>query len=220
MTIVLVMLTIIITVLLDVLLVAHRRVRAREARGEVEGVVGEPHIPQGVFLDNGHAWVRVTSEGTLRVGVDQLLADLLGQVDEVKLLARGTRVRRGDPLIRLRVGGRELVMRSPVAGDVVLLNERVRERPWLAAWDPYGAGWMVGMWSRDLKSAITPLRVGGGATAFLRAELGRIIDFVSRAHAPATSPVFGDGALLRRGALTMLDNEAWERFQEQFLVIA
>ena len=48
-----------------------------------------PQPPQGVFLDSAHTWLRITSDGRLRVGIDDFLAEAVGQVDRVEVPAQG-----------------------------------------------------------------------------------------------------------------------------------
>ena len=217
MTALLVVLTIILAVAVDVLVVARRQRRARLQVVEAVVPMSEPRVPQGIFLDRGHGWARITAEGTLRVGIDDLVAQAVGSVDRVELPARGARIRRGDALVTLRAGGRTLVVASPVEGEVVSINEQVQERPWLVTRDPYGIGWTVGLWARDLKEAIRPLRIGSGATAFLREEMQRLMDFLSTPSHPAKVPVLADGGVPRRGALTTLDQAGWDAFQAEFM---
>ena len=221
MTALLVVLTIIIAVAVDVLVVARRQRRAHIQVVEEVVPMTDPRVPQGIFLDRTHGWARITAEGTLRVGIDDLLAQAVGSVDGVEMPARGARIKRGDPLVTLKVRGRSLVVPSPVEGEVVSLNDQVVERPWLVTRDPYGIGWTVGLWARDLKEAIRPLRIGSGATAFLRDEMHRLMDFLSMpSHRPDAVPVLADGGVPRRGALSTLDEAGWDAFQNEFMSTA
>jgi glycine cleavage system H protein len=217
MTALLVIITIIVAVAVDVLLVARHQRHSRLAAAAAVEPMRDPVIPQGLFLGRGHAWTRVTAEGTLRVGIDDLLAQALGSVDAVEIPAQGAEVARGEALITVRAGERTLTIASPVSGQVVTVNDGVRAKPWLLARDPYGAGWAVGIWVRDLKEAIRPLRVGAAATAFLRAELGRLVDFLTGHAQPGAVAVLADGGLPRRGALGSLDDGAWQAFEDEFL---
>jgi len=96
---ILVILTIVVAVGLDVALMAYRRRHGMAPAAVAPRAMLEPRPPQGVFLDAAHSWVRITTEGTLRVGVDEFLIDALGEVEAVRVPGRGTRVKRGDPLI-------------------------------------------------------------------------------------------------------------------------
>jgi glycine cleavage system H protein len=217
MTALLVILTIVVAVGLDVALMAYRRRRGMAPAAVAPRAMLEPRPPQGVFLDAAHSWVRITTEGTLRVGVDEFLIDALGEVEAVRVPGRGTRVKRGDPLITLRAGGRELVVPAPANGEVMTTNDRVVSSPYLLARDPYGIGWVVGLWTPDHQEAIRPLRIGAAAVGFLRAEMKRLVDFLNGLAMPQAVPVLADGGLPLHGAIRTIDKEGWDAFQNEFL---
>ena len=220
MTAVLVILTIVVAVGLDVALMAYRRHRGTAPAAVAPRAMLEPRPPQGVFIGPAHTWVRITTEGTLRIGIDEFLVEALGDVEAVRVPGRGTRVKRGDPLITLRVRGRELTVPAPAAGEVMTMNDRVVASPYLLARDPYGVGWVVGLWTPDHQDAIRPLRIGASAVAFLRAEMKRLVDFLNGLTAPQAVPVLADGGLPLHGAVSTIDTEGWEAFQKQFVTSA
>jgi glycine cleavage system H lipoate-binding protein len=217
MTAVLVILTIVIAVGLDVAVMAYRRRRGTAPETLAPRAMLEPRPPQGVFLAPAHSWVRITTEGTLRVGIDEFLVEALGEVEAVRVPARGTRVNRGDPLITLRIAGRELVVPAPANGEVMTMNDRVMASPYLLARDPYGVGWIVGLWTPDHQEAIRPLRIGAAAVAFLRTEMRRLVDFLNGMTIPQGAPVLADGGLPLHGAIRSLDGNGWQAFQDEFL---
>lgn len=217
MTAILVVLTILMAVGIDLLVVAWRRRRMAVPVASRVRPMLEPRPPQGVFLDPAHAWLRINTDGTLRVGIDDFLTEAMGEVEAVTLPARGTQVKRGDPLIRLRVKGRELVVPAPAAGEVMAQNAHAVNEPWTVARDPYGAGWVVALWTRDHHEAIRPLRIGSAAAAFLRHEVQRLADFLAASQTPATVPLLADGGAPGRGALASLDDAKLDAFQSEFL---
>lgn len=215
---ILVVLTIIVAVAVDAIVLALRRHRAPVANAAVALVpMLEPRPPQGIFLDRGHAWLRITTDGTLRVGIDDFLAEAVGDVQLVIAPAHGTHIRRGDPLFRIKVGGRELPVLSPASGEVVAVNDQAVREPWQLTRDPYGVGWVVSLWTRDHHAAIEGLRIGAAAAAFLRQELQRLADFMTPTGSPATVPLLADGGVPGRGAVTRLDEEHWNDFRASFL---
>ncbi|MFI5143257.1 MAG: glycine cleavage system protein H [Thermoanaerobaculales bacterium] len=217
MTAILVVLTILMAVAVDVVLTKLRSRHAPAGQEMPVEAMLQPRPPQGIFLDPAHSWVRITTDGALRVGIDDFLAEALGEPEAVEAPSRGTQVKRGDPLLRLRVKGRTLVVRAPAGGEVIAVNEHVAEKPWIVARDPYGVGWVVALWTRDHHEAIRPLRIGSAAGAFLRHELQRFADFLTPAGTPATVPLLADGGVPRKGVVATLDEARLDAFQREFL---
>lgn len=181
--------------------------------------IRRPTPPADLFLDGRHAWVRLSADGTLRIGIDELLGELLGKVDRVELSSvLGARVERGRPLLVLHQGGRTLTVPAPAEGEVAEINNLLADNPQVVVDDPYGLGWIAAIRPRDHKEALAPLHVGNGAAGLLRARLEQIVDFlVQRAAGTGASPLLADGGLPRWGALSRLDDASWPAFQERFL---
>jgi len=217
MTAILVILTILAFIGVDAIVMALRRHRAAVPVAMQLTPMLEPRPPQGIFLDPRHAWVRITTDGTLRVGIDDFLSEALGEVEAVEAPPRGAQVKRGDPLLKLKVRGRSLVVSAPTAGEVVAVNDHAIEQPWTVSRDPYGVGWVVALWTRDHHEAIKPLRIGSAATAFLRQEMQRLADFLTPAGTLATVPLLADGGVPGKGALASVDDACWDAFQKEFL---
>jgi glycine cleavage system H protein len=217
MTAILVILTILVFVGVDAMVLAVRRRTSPGVATVPIVAMPQPRPPQGIFLDGGHGWVRISTDGTLRVGVDDFLTEALGEITTVQAPARGTHVKRGEPLLTLTVKGRTLTVPSPASGEVVAANERVAAQPWLVNNDPYGAGWVVSLWTRDHHEAIRPLRIGSAAVAFMRQELQRLADFLTPSPAMAKVPLLADGGVPLRGSVANLDESRWSGFQQQFL---
>lgn len=175
-----------------------------------------PRPPDSVFLTPGHTWVRMTTEGSVQVGIDDLLAQAVGDIESVWVPQPGTQVRKGEPLMKLRVRGRDITVASPGDGVVETFNDRAASAPWLIALDPYKSGWVVSLVPRDYEATITPLRMGATAVSYLRNEMARLAEFVTAQTQIAGAPVLADGALPSRGAAAELDDAAWTRFQDQF----
>ena len=213
----LVILTIVVALAIDSLVLARQR-RTVAASAPLPIVAMKvPQPPQGVFLDTAHTWLRITSDGRLRVGIDDFLAEAVGNVDRIEVPAQGTSVERGAPLFTLFVKGRKLVIPSPASGTVMSANDKALRDPSAVVRDPYGAGWVASIWTRDHHAAITPLRIGAAATHFLREELHRLADFMVPSGSMARVPVMADGGLPGKGSAACLDDKAWESFSRQFV---
>jgi glycine cleavage system H protein len=213
----LVILTIALALAIDSLVLARKRRTAAALEPLPVVAMKVPQPPQGVFLDTAHTWLRITSDGRLRVGVDDFLAEAVGQVDRIEVPPQGTTIERGGPLFTLVVKGRKLVIPSPASGTLMSANDRTQRDPSAVVRDPYGAGWVASIWTRDHHAAITPLRIGAAATHFLREELHRLADFMVPSQATARVPVMADGGLPGKGSAASLDDAAWETFSREFV---
>lgn len=182
------------------------RLRRREEVDEAPTAsIRMPRPPADRFVDQGHSWARLTARG-LQIGIDDLLAAALGQVDRVQVPGPGKQVARGEPLVRLRSGGRWIEVAAPVSGEVLWHNKPTVATPSAVTEDPYGVGWVVALEVQDQQAAIEPLHLGDRAVTLLRQEHARLGAFLDEA---GQAPV--------EGALQRLDASAWEQFQAQFL---
>src|SRR5689334_4691882 len=73
-------------------------------------------IPAGVYLDSGHTWVQLETEGAAYVGADRFAESLLGRIDAVELPEVGREVHRGEPLFSLVQGERVADFVAPIDG--------------------------------------------------------------------------------------------------------
>ncbi|MBK8481566.1 MAG: glycine cleavage system protein H [Proteobacteria bacterium] len=176
-----------------------------------------PFVPSGVFVSSSHGWLAFDAGAGFRVGLDSFLVEALGQVDAIELPPVGVRVAYGEALLTLRVAGRRVVVAAPTSGEVVGVNELARAAPRHLLDDPYGLGWLVRIMPSDHKAALEPLYVGPGATAFLRRELRRMVDWVNLITAPAGVPQLSDGGLPQRGVAAQLGDEQLVRFAAAFM---
>lgn len=100
-------------------------------------------IPDDVLCTSDHLWIRPGNGDRVRVGVTALLLDQFGPVESVSLPDDGQEVVAGDMCGSLEFSSRSWELVSPVAGEVVLVNESV-DVDVLEA-DPWGDGWLFDM---------------------------------------------------------------------------
>lgn len=89
-----------------------------------------------------HEWIDLGDAGdAARVGITAHAQDALGDVVFVELPAPGTTLRKGEVagVVESVKAAADLYM--PVTGEVVEVNEALRDDPSLANSDPLGAGW-------------------------------------------------------------------------------
>jgi glycine cleavage system H lipoate-binding protein len=110
-------------------------------------VVGGFELPGRLSYHPGHAWAAKEVRNTVRVGMDEFAARLLGKADRVELPARGHWLRQGEKAWTLVRGDHRFPMLSPIEGEVIEVNDAVAKDPSLVSQSPYGAGWLVAVHS-------------------------------------------------------------------------
>ncbi len=197
----------------------------KRRRGEVPAAAPVPsfssiQFPRGLFLAANHSWARLTELGELRVGMDELLTQALGEADEVDVMPVGTRLSKGDPLAIITRLGHKFQVTSPVDGTVVAANENAERNPHTVSRDPYGRGWLATVWPVEHNEALRDMTVGDRAATWLSRETQRFTDFLTVRTAPEMiGALAADGAHPVIGAACSLDQEGWELFESEFAAI-
>ncbi|MBL3700524.1 glycine cleavage system protein GcvH [Leucobacter luti] len=97
-------------------------------------------VQTGLQYSAEHEWI--TAESPATIGVSQVAADALGEVVYVELPAVGTAVTAGGVCGEIESTKSVSEIYSPVAGEVVEVNQAVVDDPALVNSDPYGAAWL------------------------------------------------------------------------------
>jgi glycine cleavage system H lipoate-binding protein len=177
---------------------------------EIQGL----KFPQGYYLHQGHTWVRMESDGEVRIGLDAFASQLLGNLDTVVLPLMGKTLVRGEGALGV---GRETWrtdLPAPVSGVVTAANARVLERPDLVEEDPYGEGWLLMAYVDDLRRDIRQLLMGAEAKAHLEHDIEALHATIEAQLGPLTA----DGGRLVHGILGHLPRECWDAVADQFLL--
>lgn len=98
--------------------------------------------PDDLLYTADHEWVREGADGVVRVGITAFAQDALGDVVYVSLPEVGDTVAAGDSVGEVESTKSVSDLYSPVAGEVVTVNEALDATPELVNSDPYGEGWM------------------------------------------------------------------------------
>ena len=93
------------------------------------------------FVDT-HEWVRLEADGVVSVGITNHAQELLGDLVYVELPAVGASIATGDTVGVVESVKAASDLYSPVAGEVVEINDEVVADPTLANTEPHAAGWL------------------------------------------------------------------------------
>lgn len=101
------------------------------------------NVPEQLHYTKTHEWVRQESDGTIVMGITDHAQELLGDLVYVELPELGRTLEGRVELAVVESVKAAADVYSPVAGEVVAVNQALTDTPELINRDPYGAGWMV-----------------------------------------------------------------------------
>ncbi len=90
-----------------------------------------------------HEWVLLESDGRVLVGITTYAQEQLGDVVFLDLPEPGTRLDQSQKLGEIESVKAVSDLYSPVAGEVLEVNQELVDHPELVNEDPFGKGWMV-----------------------------------------------------------------------------
>ncbi len=89
-----------------------------------------------------HMWVRLDgNEGVL--GISNFAQEQLGEVSLVETPEPGAKITQGESLGTAESAKVASELIAPISGEVIAVNSRLEEDPWLVNDEPYGDGWIV-----------------------------------------------------------------------------
>jgi len=173
-------------------------------------------IPQGLLFNRNHTWTHMERSGVASVGMDDLLLHLTGGVELSYMKAQQEKVKRGEPIVRISQKGKELVIASPISGEIDMVNQSLKQQT--IDDDPVNT-WLYRIrpekWQEETADALMAVR----AREWAGKELDRIRDFL----AEMASETSGSEVILQAGGeltghpLREMDQHAWSGFQDKFL---
>lgn len=104
--------------------------------------MSELDYPDDLRYTSDHEWVRISGDGTVRVGITSYAQNALGDVVYVSLPTLGDHVAAGDSCGEIESTKSVSDIYAPVSGEVTAVNEALDGSPELINSDPYGEGWI------------------------------------------------------------------------------
>ena len=108
-------------------------------------------FPEDLKYTEEHEWVKTPGEsaGSVRIGITDYAQDQLGDIVYVQLPDVGSTVAAGDSVGELESTKSVSEVYSPLAGEIVAVNDSLSDTPELVNSDAYGDGWLFEMVPAD-----------------------------------------------------------------------
>ena len=179
-------------------------------------------IPQGIYFNRNHTWTHLGKSGAAKVGLDDFLQHVIGDVKLSNLKNPGESIKKGELLSEIKQDGKVLKVYSPISGEVLETNSTLIENPALINTNPYDQGWIYQIKPSNWMKETQSYYLAEKATEWSKKEFVRFKDFLSggamrKFSSEPSMVLLQDGGEIRENVLSELPDEVWEDFQEEFL---
>ncbi len=178
-------------------------------------------IPQGLFYGKNHTWMFMEKSGIAKVGLDDLLLHLTGEVKCLFSKNNGEMINKGDLFIELIQDGKLLKIISPVSGKIMGVNTILSQNPAILNNDPYGNGWIYKIKPTNWSAEVQECLFAEQATQWSARELDRVKDFLAVSlgnnSTESSIVILQDGGELCDHTLAPLSDSIWQDFEKEFL---
>lgn len=99
-------------------------------------------IPADLRYSKSHEWARVEDDGTITIGITDHAQAALGDLVFVETPQVGTSFGAGDAAAVVESVKAASDVYSPLAGEVVAVNDALNDTPETVNADPYNDGWL------------------------------------------------------------------------------
>lgn len=100
-------------------------------------------IPSDLRYAKSHEWCRLEDDGSVTVGISDHAQEQLGDLVFVEVPEVGAHLDAGDAFAVVESVKAASDVYSPIAGEVVAVNEALADAPESVNSDPYGGGWLM-----------------------------------------------------------------------------
>jgi glycine cleavage system H protein len=101
------------------------------------------NVPQDLRYTEKHEYVKAAGDGVYAVGITDFAQGELGDIVFVELPKVGARFQAAETFGTIEAVKAVSDLYSPIAGEVVEVNDGLDADPATVNSDPYGAGWMI-----------------------------------------------------------------------------
>ena len=100
-------------------------------------------IPSDLRYAPSHEWCRLEDDGSVTVGISDHAQEQLGDLVFVEVPEVGAHLDAGDAFAVVESVKAASDVYTPIAGEVVAVNQTLTDAPESVNSDPYGEGWLM-----------------------------------------------------------------------------
>ncbi len=150
------------------------------------------------FYHPDHCWLKVENAEKVRIGIDDLLTQLMTNIQVVILPQVGSFTGQGECCAHIIQDDYILPVVSPLSGTIQTINPRLKKKPELITDDPKGYGWLLTVRPENLESDLKNLLFGRKARLWFQREEKEIVaraDSLLKQSPQTVGPTMQDGGV-------------------------
>ena len=101
------------------------------------------NFPDELYYHIDHAWVKIESNGNVRVGINDFYQKSAGDITNMDIPFEGDEVAQGKTCGRIESGKWIGKFVSPISGEIIKANIELELNPSLINKSPYKKGWII-----------------------------------------------------------------------------
>ena len=169
-------------------------------------------LPETLSYHPGHTWALDQGNGRIRIGLDEFAVSLLGSIEKIDVPQRGRWLRQGEKGWTVATERGEVAMLAPAEGEIVALNDKALAHAQAVSSDPYGAGWLMEIYSPDTPVSFRNLLSGGLAKRWMEESIAEL----RMAFSPGVVATALDGGRIAPQVGLEVPQERWRELTRQF----
>jgi glycine cleavage system H lipoate-binding protein len=178
-------------------------------------------LPKGIYFDKTHTWAFLEQNGFVKVGIDDFIRHITGEISKLRMKNPGDKLKKGDEIVSIVKNGKQLTLYSPVTGVITECNRVLESGASVINSSPYEEGWIYRIEPENWQRENQLLSMTEKHRQFIAGEISKIRDFLAGlltdGKVMEASLVLQDGGMLSDGILSDLSPEVWKEFQTKFI---
>ncbi len=202
-------------------IIVNRRRNIATQLNETLGILSAKllNIPQGYYYTRNHMWAFLERSGLARIGMDDFVANIVGQANIQLFAKENDFIRKGELMAEVLQGDKKLQLLAPISGRISKKNDLEGKSAENLNKDPYDSGWFYEIKPSKWKAETASCFLAEEASKWFVNEVKRFRDFIAieAGKKQGETFVFQEGGEIMQHALKELDEDAWLDFQKNFL---
>ena len=180
-------------------------------------------VPADSYISKGHTWAELLGNGLVKIGIDEFILKSVGKFIVTKITKPGTLVRKGEPIVEVKLGKKSLSFRSPIDGTINYINDSLIGK---SISDPYGEDWGAIISPVNFERNAASLKANENVVEWMKNEFLKLKNYLrdnalqlTAGHPQLAGATMLDGGKIVEGAISQLNQESIKKFEEEFLKV-